>query len=78
MIIKQSRVRSLDNLRFIHQGETVVLGVKMEHIPSSTLKQIGFSNNPANGETVLPAPFGPISRYNADGKVVVHKDLPIA
>ena len=78
MIIKQRRIRSLANLRFIHQDETIVLGMKMEHVPNSLLKQIGFSSAPVNGETVLPAPlFGPISRYNADGRVMVHKDLPM-
>ena len=78
MIIKQRRIRSLANLRFVHQGETIVLGIKMEHVPNSLLKQIGFSSAPVNGETVLPAPlFGPISRYNADGRVMVHKNLPM-
>jgi len=52
--------------------------MKVKHIPDSLLKQIGFSSTLANGDTVLPAPlFGPISQYNADGRVIVHKDLPM-
>jgi len=40
------------------------------------LPALGFPAAPENGHTVLPAPVGPVSRFNADGRWTVHRDEP--
>jgi len=41
------------------------------------LDRIGFAPEKSIGDSVLPtSDFGPVSRYNTDGKLVIHKDKP--
>lgn len=40
------------------------------------LARAGFNEAPLPGETVLPRPVGPVSRFNAEGRVQVRRDLP--
>ncbi len=79
MIIKKARVRSLSQyLGFIQQGKTVVFGCRISLISDSILKHVGFPQTPSIGQKVLPAPvFGPISRYNTEGKYQIHRDQPM-
>jgi len=35
-----------------------------------------FPAAPASGHTLLPAPVGPVSRCNADGRLIVNRDEP--
>ena len=39
------------------------------------LAAVGFSDSPDDGDTILPQIHGPISRYNAEGKWVIRRDL---
>lgn len=79
MIIKKTRVMNLDRYTgFLSKGNTVVFGCRISHLPESVLQHIGFSQNPSVGERVLPAPlFGPVSKYNAEGRYKIHKDQPM-
>ncbi|HSX33134.1 MAG TPA: hypothetical protein VLF91_02240 [Candidatus Saccharimonadales bacterium] len=75
-MIKKSRVRSLKPyLRLIPGKENVYAGVV--NPSEAKLKRIGFSDTLDNGETVLPHPVGSVSMYNAEGKIIVHKDQPM-
>ncbi|CAN1724168.1 protein of unknown function [Hyphomicrobium sp. 1Nfss2.1] len=38
--------------------------------------RVGLSAAPGAGDTVLPRVVGPVTRYNARGRWVVHRDLP--
>lgn len=77
MIIKKRRIRDLEsNLPTIKNGQKVVIGVKNLNDKEVQLKKMGFESIDI-GTTVLPCPaFGPISRFNANGKNLVHKDKP--
>lgn len=41
------------------------------------LTNLGFTSPASEGETILPAPIGPISTINAKGKEIPRKDLPM-
>lgn len=78
MLIKKKRIRNLSsNLRPIQRGETLVLGVKDLERFAGTLSEIGFTKALESGESVLPCPFGPVARFNAEGKYIKHTDQPM-
>lgn len=77
MIIKKRRIRDLEsNLPTVKDGQKIIIGAKNLDDKEVQLKKIGFENIDI-GTTVLPSPaFGPVSRFNANGKNLVHKDKP--
>lgn len=79
LIIEGKRIRSLGrHLRGVKLGTTVAFAVPLADTPVETLEKIGLGSRPSEGEVVLPAPlFGPVSRFNADGGEIVHKDQPM-
>jgi hypothetical protein len=79
MIIIGKRIRSLErHLAAVKQGTTLVFAKGVDSRDADLLGEIGFSKQMEEGETVLPSPrFGPISRFNADGKERVHRDRPM-
>lgn len=77
MIITGKRKHKLDKqLHSLQEGATIILGVPVSEDIQETLSKIGFDSL-AEGETVLPSPIGPICRYNAEGKEILHKDQPM-
>ena len=45
-------------------------------MPAKRMSAIGFSVKPQPGDTILPTPVGSVSKYNANGRYVIQKDLP--
>jgi hypothetical protein len=39
-------------------------------------KRIGFESMPSEGEEILPAVCGPATHFNANGRLVIRRDLP--
>ena len=78
MIIRQRRIISLPlHLDFVQSGTSVMLGLSGIDRFHDKLKAIGLKDL-APGETVLPArSSGPVSRYNAEGKNIIHRDRPM-
>lgn len=77
MIIQKSRIRSLNaNLPGVTEGERVALGVDVSPDHPTHLPDLGFSEPLKAGETVLPPASGPVSRRNAEGDEIVHRDQP--
>lgn len=72
MIISKKRIRNLDNYISNYDDRNIVIIKEID----STITDIGFSQSFDNGEKVLPKAKGPISRFNANGKEVIRKDLP--
>lgn len=75
MRIKKKSIRSIDRyISHLLPGNSIRIVVEagVEH----DLPSIGFSSSPTDGETVLPAVCGNVSKFNADGKYIVRKDLP--
>ncbi|MBD1905923.1 hypothetical protein NDI37_26875 [Funiculus sociatus GB2-A5] len=78
MIIKAKRIRNLElHFRWLPPGKRIVFGVSAIDRFQSLLTKIGFTDTLQIGESVLPPPaFGSISRFNALGKLIIHKDRP--
>lgn len=76
MGIRGKRIRHLDAYaKVIPQGNDVLLGVV--NPATKALGRAGFPTIVENGTTILPASMGPISRFNAEGKAIPHKDQPM-
>lgn len=77
MRIEKKRIRSLEaNLANIRQGASVIIGADVASVSLERLLQIGFTGELSPGQTLLPAALGAVSRYNAEGKVIIHRDQP--
>lgn len=79
MIITGKRKRKIDReLHSLVEGTKIIPGLAIEDQMKDSLSKIGFTKDVDEGETVLPSSiFGPICRYNAGGKLIVHKDQPM-
>jgi hypothetical protein len=77
MITHKKRVRNLD--RYVpeeYRGKALRAGVPNSAEHRKRLEQIGFPPGPlAAGDAVLPAVIGPVTRFNAEGKQRVRRDL---
>lgn len=80
MRITKSKIRSLSSyLLSIRDGKEFFVGIPIDnsdHEMVKSLIQIGFDKDLSEGDVVLPTPIGRVTNYNANGKVVVRKDLP--
>lgn len=66
MIIRKKRIRSIgNNIRGVKRGDQVVVVLQDLARFNDRLVEVGFSSNLNVGETILPAPTGPVSRFNA-------------
>lgn len=79
MVIKGKRIRSLDKyLGFTPPGSRIVLGTRADAVDPDRLIKAGLDPSLKIGDTVLPdSDLGPVSRFNAEGTNVVHRDQPM-
>jgi hypothetical protein len=78
MILRKRRVRNLTkNLVGVERGTSVLVGVDGIERFTGTLVDAGFTRELKNGESVVPSPMGPRSKYNAEGDYEKHKDQPM-
>jgi len=77
MLIDKKRIRSLrGRLDRVAVGTKLLVGARLVPDQFAILAKAGFDPIVKIGDSVLPADVGPISRFNAEGTVVVHKDRP--
>jgi hypothetical protein len=77
MIIQQQRVLNIErHLGFVRPGAVLSLGISNPNRFLRRLKEIGFSEKLEPGEAVLPAKVGSITRFNAEGAFIIHRDRP--
>jgi len=77
MLIQQTRILNVEkHLKALPKGTGFRIAVSVTDDNRSKLSKLGFAESPLDGETVLPAILGPVSRFNAEGKWVVQKDQP--
>ncbi|HLL71293.1 MAG TPA: hypothetical protein VK363_07670 [Pyrinomonadaceae bacterium] len=77
MHIQQRRIRNIE--RHLHDfkiNDEVYIGLVNLAAHKARLGEVGFTGSLTIGETVLPTIFGPITRFNAEGKDKVRRDLP--
>ena len=78
MVIQKQYIRNLDlHLDASHKGKVLVIGFKIESLTDNSIKLLGFPVTPAVGDGILPTIVGPYSRFNAEGKWIVHRDQPM-
>ncbi len=79
LILRARRIRNLDrHLNTVPQGHRIVLAFTNLAEAGQALTQLGFTAARAPGEALLPpATFGPVCRYNAEGKYVPQRDQPM-
>jgi hypothetical protein len=76
--ITGQRKRNLDRqLRGVPAGAEVVIALIQLDESTPALAAAGFSSALPVGETVLPTPVGNVSKYNAEGDYIIHKDQPM-
>ena len=76
MIIRRSRIRNLDRyLGNLIPKTAIKFVVEVDQVPAADLVQSGFDGMTA-GQTLLPAVVGKVTKRNAEGDYVVHKDRP--
>ncbi|WP_162865732.1 hypothetical protein [Deinococcus wulumuqiensis] len=74
-VIQKRRIRKLANyFHGVEVGQQVTVGIPVTPENQSRLQSIGFDKL-AEGETILPRVIGPITRFNADGKEKIRRDL---
>ena len=77
MMIRKKHVRNVAKyLAGIPPGTNFRAAVQITPANRKKLSKMGFSDTPNHGDTILPTPRGSVSRFNADGKWVVHRDQP--
>jgi hypothetical protein len=77
MLLKKKRIRSVKaNAPFLKDGKQYMVGVELNSIPSKKLEKLGLAD-PQPGDSILPSGIGPVSRFNADGKSIPNKELPM-
>lgn len=77
MIIRKTRINNLE--RYLPEklsGKKFVVATSVNDKEELKLKKLGFDKLDL-GEIVLPKPIGPVSRFNANGKIIKHKDQPM-
>ncbi len=77
MIIDKKRIRSIEaNLPGVEIGRKLIfaLPINQENLPR--VERAGFAQPFISGRSLLPAVVGSTSRYNAEGKFLVHRDQP--
>lgn len=78
MIIQKKSIRNITSyISHIKSGSKIIIGITDPLRFSKTLKRLGFLEPYKEGQCILPAPLGNVSRYNAEGKIIRHKDLPM-
>lgn len=77
MKINQKRIRNLErHLPATFQNQRINIGLTDLQGFDARLINIGFTADLNVGETVLPSVIGPVTRFNAEGKNIIRRDLP--
>ncbi|MBN2267379.1 MAG: hypothetical protein JW725_03510 [Candidatus Babeliaceae bacterium] len=79
MVLRGTRIRNLSRrFSIIAEGSTIICGLTELNRFNDRLALLGLTMNSNDGETILPsASFGPISRYNSEGREIIHRDQPM-
>ncbi|MCB2425449.1 hypothetical protein [Methylophaga pinxianii] len=78
MLIQKKRIRSLKKyFENIKSEEQILIGIIVDDDNKKIIQMLGFSDSLKLGESLLPEVVGPITSYNANGKYVKRKDLPM-
>ena len=74
LIIRKKRIMNLSSLSSLPIGHKVRVGITITEDTLPRLKLLGFTVPVVIGETLLPAAIGPVTKKNAIGSYLLHKD----
>lgn len=78
MIIQKQYIRNLDlYLGAPYHDKALIFGFKFDSLSDASVRRLGFSITSCVGDGLLPNVIGPHSRFNAEGKWIVHRDRPM-
>jgi len=78
MIIQKAKIRNLSShLKSLAAGTKFIPGIRYSDSLSARVKRIGFDEPLTIGDSILPRGVGRTSLFNAEGKYLVRKDLPM-
>jgi hypothetical protein len=79
MILRGKRIRKFENhFGYLKDGQDVIFGVPKTPEHKDALSLVGFPSTASVNDAVLPsARCGPVCRFNAEGKQIVRRDLPM-
>lgn len=75
-IIKRRVINVEPYIATVRHGEEFHIAFNGFNDQLARIRQIGFSENLQVGQQILPFILGPISRFNANGKYLIRRDLP--
>ena len=77
MVIRKKRIRNISRyISDLPRGGQIRPAVPIDPALAAKLPALGFEESPTHGDTVLPKAAGPVGRFNADGRWLVHRDRP--
>jgi len=79
MILRGKRIRKFaKHFGYLKDGQNVFLGVKRIPEHAVVLAKAGFPSTAVVNDAILPSTScGPVARYNAEGKQIIRRDLPM-
>jgi len=78
MLINQKSVRSVEKyIKAFRPGQTIRLAVRIDAQNKKEAIEAGFDERPENGDTILSLPINTVAAFNAEGKHIPRKDLPM-
>jgi hypothetical protein len=78
ILIRQKRIRNLErHLPAELKGKKIRIGVSLDDRYNKQIEKIGIGMPAKVGESVLPSVIGPATRFNAEGRQLVRRDLPM-
>lgn len=75
-MINKKRIRKLNPYRASLPATDAVY-VMSPNISETKLKRAGFGGDAADGQTILPPVVGKVTLFNAEGKQLVRRDMPM-
>lgn len=77
MLIQKRHIRNvIPYLEGIGEGVELRVVAVVNDANRQKLSRIGFSDQPVNGDTILPLGVGAVSRFNAEGRWMPRRDEP--
>lgn len=77
MAIRQTRIRNIQHhLAEVPAEANFRVVLELDANPRAQMARVGFNDHAQDGDTILPAVRGRVSRFNSEGAWIVHRDQP--
>lgn len=77
MLITKKRINEIDKyISSLSADANFYVALRLDNDNLHLIKKIGFRDNVSHGDTILPSIEGAVSKKNANGYYITHKDKP--